>query len=402
MPRSAYDIVIVGGGLAGASLGKVMAEKGARVLILERETAFKDRVRGEALLPWGIEEARKLGLYDVLRETCGHEQRWFDFYLGPNQIMHRDLPSTTPQGAPMCNFYHPKMQEALITAAGRAGAEVRRSAMVTNVQPGLRPCVSFHHDGSSHEVEARIIVAADGRNSMARKWGGFSVEREPPSLLMAGVLFENMAIPEDAGFLLLNPMSFRGVFLFPQGGGRVRAYFCYPVETDHRLQGEADVPRFISESVKTGAPAEYYRDARPAGPLASFETADNWVPHPFKDGLALLGDAAACTDPSWGTGLSQALRGARVLRDRLLASDNWDLAGHEYAEEYDRSYGIIHDVQTWSREIFMSNSAEANACRMKAMPLIAQDPTRVPDHGISGPDLPFDRELIRARFYGEV
>jgi flavin-dependent dehydrogenase len=43
-----YDIVTIGGGLAGASLAKVMAERGVRVLVLERDTRFKDRVRGEA------------------------------------------------------------------------------------------------------------------------------------------------------------------------------------------------------------------------------------------------------------------------------------------------------------------------------------------------------------------
>jgi len=42
-----YDIITVGGGLGGASLAKAMAEHGAKVLVLERETRFKDRVLGE-------------------------------------------------------------------------------------------------------------------------------------------------------------------------------------------------------------------------------------------------------------------------------------------------------------------------------------------------------------------
>jgi menaquinone-9 beta-reductase len=39
------------------------------------------------------------------------------------------------------------------------------------------------------------------------------------------------------------------------------------------------------------------------GPLASFDGADTWVEHPFKDGLALIGDAGASSDPSFGQGL---------------------------------------------------------------------------------------------------
>jgi flavin-dependent dehydrogenase len=41
-----YDVITVGGGLGGAALAKVLAENGVHVLVVERETTFKDRVRG--------------------------------------------------------------------------------------------------------------------------------------------------------------------------------------------------------------------------------------------------------------------------------------------------------------------------------------------------------------------
>jgi flavin-dependent dehydrogenase len=63
-----YDLITVGGGIGGAALAGAMAEHGARVLVLERETRFKDRVRGEGLLPWGVGEARTLGLYAGIRD----------------------------------------------------------------------------------------------------------------------------------------------------------------------------------------------------------------------------------------------------------------------------------------------------------------------------------------------
>jgi menaquinone-9 beta-reductase len=96
------------------------------------------------------------------------------------------------------------------------------------------------------------------------------------------------------------------------------------------------------------------------------------------------------------------LRGVRALRDRLLANENWDVAGHEYSEEHDRFYGVIHDVTTWFHQMFMESGPEADARRAKAMPLIAGDPTRVPDHGMSGPDIPFEKDTARARFFGDV
>jgi len=54
-----YDIVTVGGGLGGSALARAMAARGARVLVLEREKQFKDRVRGEFLAVWGVAEARR-------------------------------------------------------------------------------------------------------------------------------------------------------------------------------------------------------------------------------------------------------------------------------------------------------------------------------------------------------
>jgi flavin-dependent dehydrogenase len=63
-----YDVITVGGGLGGSALAKVLAEHGTRVLVVEREVQFKDRVRGEWMAPWGAAEAVKLGIYNVLLE----------------------------------------------------------------------------------------------------------------------------------------------------------------------------------------------------------------------------------------------------------------------------------------------------------------------------------------------
>ena len=54
-----YDVITVGGGLAGSALSKSLVEGGMKVLTLERETVFKDRVRGEQIHPWGVAELRQ-------------------------------------------------------------------------------------------------------------------------------------------------------------------------------------------------------------------------------------------------------------------------------------------------------------------------------------------------------
>jgi len=400
MASGTYDIITVGGGMGGSSLAKVMAEKGARVLVLEREKKFKDRVRGEAMPSWGTAEAQELGIYELLRTTCGHEMPWLDIYLGPTRIAHRDVVATTPKHTPFSSFYHPAMQEVLLHAAAEAGAEVRREARVRDVQPGVSPKVVIEQDGRVEEIRARLVVGADGRGSMARKWGGFSVRRDPEHLLISGVLFKGMSASQDTACLILNPDIGQTTFLFPQGQDQVRAYIVYQKDTNYRLQGKEDVPRFVGESVRAGAPAEFYAEAKAIGPLATFDGADSWVEHPYKDGLALIGDAGAASDPTWGEGLSLVMRDVRVLRDNLLSYDDWDAAGHAYAEEHDRHYGVIHTLDNWLSEFFLTLSPEAEARRAKALPLIAQDGSRIPDLFGLGPEATVD-EIARRRLFGE-
>jgi 2-polyprenyl-6-methoxyphenol hydroxylase-like FAD-dependent oxidoreductase len=401
MASGTYDIITVGGGLGGAALAKAMAEHGVRVLVLEREKQFKDRVRGEAMAPWGIAETQALGLYNLLRTTCAHESPRFGLYTEPEFEEPRDLIATTPQQLPVLNFYHPAMQEAVLHAAIEAGAEVRRGASVRDVRLGEVPTVVVEQEGRVEEIQARLIVGADGRGSVVRKWAGFPVHHDPERLVVSGVLFEEMFTPqEDTSYHVISPNLGQSVPLFPQGGGRVRAYLVQTKATGVRLQGAADLPRFIEESVRSGAPAEWYAGAKAVGPLATFDGADTWVEHPYQNGVALIGDAAAASDPTWGQGLCLTVRDVRVLRDHLLSHENWDEAGHAYAAEHDRHYGVIHTVDNWVSQMFFETGPAGEARRARAFPLLARDPTRAPDHVLSGPDLPLD-ETVRRRFFGE-
>lgn len=113
-----------------------------------------------------------------------------------------------------------------------------------------------------------------------------------------------------------------------------------------------------------------------------------------------MGDSATSSDPTWGQGLSLTSRDARVLRDQLLSQDDWDAAGHSYAAEHDAYAGRLHTFNRWFADMFLTAGPAADARRARAMPLIAEDPTRQPDSLISGPDMPAD-EAARKRFFGE-
>src|SRR5262249_34014263 len=113
MAGGTYDIITVGGGLGGSTLATVMAARGARVLALERERRLRVRGRGEVMVAWGGAEARELGVFRLLLESCGRELRWFALSVGPEPGPPRDLLAPTPQQAPSLALSHPVMQELL-------------------------------------------------------------------------------------------------------------------------------------------------------------------------------------------------------------------------------------------------------------------------------------------------
>lgn len=396
-----YDLIVAGGGICGASLAFRMAKGGARVLVIERETEFRDRVRGEAMQPWGSGEARQLGVADILR-GCANEMRWFVQIVNGQTAMKRDMVSTTPQAAGLWGFYHPRAQEELMNAAAAAGAEIRRGATVEQVTPGTSPKVRIRQEGKSDELTARLVTLCLGRNPALRTELGFSVRRGSIPLFLSGVLLTNIAadVEPSVAYIANDVINGSVAALFPQTNGQARAYFGFHPQKCQRLQGDSDFPRFREEFNRASGGAIPFGNSQPAGPLASFECVDVWVEHPYRDGVALIGDSASSNDPSWGQGLSLAFRDARVLSDELLASEDWNAAAHSYAARHDQHYGTVRKVSGWFYDVFQRLGPDADARRARAMPLFSQDPTRLPDTLFSGPDVPLSADA-RSRFFGE-
>jgi 2-polyprenyl-6-methoxyphenol hydroxylase-like FAD-dependent oxidoreductase len=397
-----YDLITVGGGLAGASLARSLAERGLRVLVVEREPRFRDRVRGEYLEAWGAAEARALGLVDALAAAGAREVPLLVTVVGGTPVIRADVRATNPGGAsPVC-LSHPAMQEALLAAAARAGAEVRRPASVVRVIPGVKPAVELRSDsGPTETLHARLVAGADGRESKVRRWGDFAVVRDPERLAIAGLLLDGYRGPEDESSVFWNFAAGEMALCFPQGGGRLRAYVAYRGSRGCGwLSGRRHVPAFLTACTSAGVPSAWLERAEPAGPLAAFQGADTCVARPHRDGVALVGDAAASSDPAWGCGLSLTLRDVRVLRDALLASDDWDAAARAYADEHDRYYERLHTLEDWLTRAFFETGPQADARRARILARAALEPDRVPDVVAQGPDAPCD-EAARKRFFAE-
>ncbi|PVX75145.1 FAD-dependent oxidoreductase [Paraburkholderia unamae] len=405
MTPCSYDVLIVGGGLGGAALGRALASAGVRTLIVERETTFRDRVRGEGIFPWGVVEARTLGIERLLLDDGAHAVPFWKRYAGADPDDCRDFAATTPARTVCLDFYHPAMQRTLLDAAQASGAIVLRGAEVVSIEPGempgKAPVAEIQTAAGKQRVKVRLVVGADGRRSMVRRTAGFSLNQDAGRLMVAGVLYEGLDAPEDAIHHFQRPALGQTALIYPIGGQRFRTYFVSWIgQRTHPISGNAHIGELVDACVETGVPRDWFEHARAIGPLAAYPGADSWVDHPCDAGVVLIGDAAGASDPSWGSGLALTLRDVRVLRDRLLANDDWEAAAHAYAFEHDRYYGALHRVHDWLTQLLYERGKIADERRARILPCFAMEPDRVPDLRGLGPEAPSD-EAARRRFFVE-
>lgn len=321
------DVVVVGGGVAGAATATVLARAGLEVLVVERDRAFTDRVRGEYLAPWGLEEAASLGVTDVVMSVPHAnvltEVTNVDETLPADEAITRSFAGLVPGVPGSLGVSHPGISEALLAHAASAGAEVQRGVARTELRAGTGPSVAYDLDGQRHEVGCRLVVGADGRESSIRRQLGWRLQSTQPRVMMGGLLVDGteawprhlavVGIEDDVHFLV-----------FPQAEGLTRVYLAWDAGDPHRFTGPDRERRFLEAFRRRCLPqGDVLADATPVGPCASFPMTDTWLDDPVAEGVVLVGDAAGWSDPLIGQGLSVSLRDARLVGEALVGSPSW-------------------------------------------------------------------------------
>ncbi len=327
------EVVIVGGGIGGASLGSALARGGVDVTILEATTAYADRVRGESMHAWGVKEAQVLGVEPALLAAGAHvAPAWRSF--GADGAERTEIPmSMMVPGVPgTLNLRHPVACQVLVDDAASAGATVVRGASDVRVKGGAAPTVAFTADGSEHELEAALVVGADGRASTVRRQTGIILERQEPVSYIAGLLVEGLDVPDDYDLMVSDAGQFS--LLFHQGDGRARSYLCVGLSGQHRFAGRSGTEHFLEACGASVHPSiAAVAGATAAGPCAAYPGDDTWIDAPYAEGIVLVGDAAGHNDPVVGQGLSIAMRDARIVRDLILDGARTPTAFAPYGQE---------------------------------------------------------------------
>lgn len=332
MPAESFDCIIVGARCAGAPLATHLARAGRRVCVVDAAKLPSDQpFSTHAIQPGGLDYLDELGVGAAVRRVTP-----------PVRVSRLDVGGATVDVvlAPGREMYCPRrsvLDPLLAEAAVRAGAELRdETAVIDLLRDGERVTgVRVRSGGRTHDLRARLVVGADGRNSIVARragateylgfdgpragyWGYFpatpSFEKLPFQTYI-GIFGDDarFAFRADADLVIAGSLSVRST---------VRPWKSDIEGNLLRSLGELEVTRTVLEGGN-----------RPVAPPVGLIKARSFFRVPVGQGWALVGDAGLHKDPTAGYGITDALRDAKALSVAIL--DGREAALEVYWRERD-------------------------------------------------------------------
>ncbi|GAA4801559.1 FAD-dependent oxidoreductase [Actinomycetospora chlora] len=315
------DVVVVGGGPGGVLLTYLLARGGASVTLLESRRDFARRFRGDTLAPGVLEYLDTLGLAEPLLDEVPHTRsdafRWHTAERTWTLVDYRGASRRFPFYAliPQAEFL-----PWLADHARAHGAEILMGARFSTLRhdgDGRVSGVVYTVDAVEHELDAALVVGADGRNSKVRAASGIAATELGASLdILWHALPRRAEDPVYSGLDLFGTPT-GSVALLDQGedwqlGWTIRAGSL----PDVRARG-VDALRDAAVGVLPWLEGRL-DDLGDVSDLTllpvRITTVDTWS----RPGLVLLGDAAHVISPVGGNGINLALADAADLANRLV------------------------------------------------------------------------------------
>lgn len=379
------DVLVVGGGPAGAAAAWRAARLGASVICLDKAQFPRDKPCGDGLTPHAVQLISNMGLEEDLTKfhrverikvvsTVAFEARW------PERV-----------GKPNFGYVARRLDldEMLVRCAATAGARVEQDTeAIAPITEGDQVVgVMAKRDGHEYEYRAKVVIGADGAHSRLKR--GLQIPSES-GLMVVAIRAEMSTAEKDSSALEAHMFKHGEDYLpgygwvFPMGGGRVNIGIGYL--TNYPRYREINA-RELFDQFKCQLPADWQLPK--TDQLVREKALQAWrlpmgftTRPPWRPGLLLAGDAAGVAKPASGAGISRALESGMVAAE--VAVDALDSGGPSDLSRYEKMLR-----QRWGRSYSFFNGA----LRLAAKPKVISAGVRALDNRL------MHRVLLRS-FYG--
>jgi geranylgeranyl reductase family protein len=320
-----YDVIIAGGGPAGASAAIHLATRGARVLLVEQKKFPRAKLCGEFISPECTPHFERLGVADRMLAAGPAKLTETVFYSRKGSSV--SVPSSWFGATGIAlGLSRAEMDEQLLRRASDAGARVLENTHVGDLlfEKDRVAGLIVKRDGSEISYRAPVTIDATGRTrALARRVGqpGNKTKPHRASLVAFKAHLENARVAPGACEIYFYRGGYGGLSSIENGLSNL----CFIAAAREVREGGADAERVMREVVCQNRRAAYaLAHARACTPWLAVSL-EGFGRHPVTPatGLLAIGDAASFIDPFTGSGMLMALESgelaAGVIGNHMIA-----------------------------------------------------------------------------------
>ena len=311
-----YDVIIIGARCAGSPTAMLLARKGYKVLLVDKAEFPSDTISTHIIFPNGVERLKRWRLLDKVMATNCPVIHNMGFNPGPFELM--GTPPSPPGIEGTVAPRRIKLDKILVDAAVEAGAELRENCIAEEITmsdgsvTGIR-CQS--KGGSAITEKARIVIGADGRNSiLAQSVNAEKYNDQPPLTCWYYTYWSGI----NAKGLTLYLRPNRAFGTIPTNDGLT----CIPVIATanefHEFRSDIE-GNYMKTLELSDEFADLVRQGKREDRFYGMSDVPNFFRKSFGPGWALAGDAGYHKDPITGQGISDAFYAAESLAEAIDA-----------------------------------------------------------------------------------